>query len=50
MFIQEVADAARSGYVPSLSPVRLLLSYSVQLQHDEDSDMFSACWVILLFP
>ena len=27
--------------------VLLLLSYSIQLQHDEDSDTFSACWVIL---
>ena len=28
----------------------LLLPYSVQLQHSEDSDTFSACWVILMFP
>ena len=26
-----------------------LLSHSVQLQHDGDHDVFSACWVILLF-
>ena len=30
--------------------ILLLLLYGVPLQHDEDSDTFSACWVILLFP
>ena len=29
---------------------RRLLPYSVQLQHSEDSDTFSACWVVLAFP
>ena len=28
----------------------VILLLSVQLQHDEDSDTFGACWVILLFP
>ena len=28
----------------------LLLPYSVKHQHYEDSDTFSAYWVILLFP
>ena len=27
-----------------------LLPYSVQLQQSEDSDTFSACWVVLVFP
>ena len=29
--------------------VQLLLLYSVQLQHYEDSDTSSVCWVILVF-
>ena len=34
-------------YCLSVSP--LLLPYSVQLQHSEDCDTVSACWVILVF-
>ena len=28
----------------------LILPYNVQLQRSEDSDTFSACWVVLVFP
>ncbi len=33
-----------------LSLFSFLFSYKVHFQNEEDSDTFSACWVILLFP
>ena len=41
-----------SGFLPVRNFVLLLLllSHSAQLQHYEDSDTFSACWVILVCP
>ena len=39
-----------SPAVKLIQIVLLLLPCSVQLQHYEDSDTFSACWVIWAFP
>ena len=36
-------------YLTNLVIAIHLLLYTVQLQHHEDSDIFSACWVILVF-